>query len=315
MCGYCVERNQLILFWQYGRFEPQPEFSSHASHFISLECADTRTLYTLQQQGQTLEPELVLLRLACDANMQKNAAAEPLCKAMLALINQEQQTEAATGWPWLDNALTHLLQYGRLPYTSNDALPTEFRHELELALAWLAEHIYPSEAEEATDADDDDNWSEQQQKDARAHSYALTEQLYQQFHHLLLAVLLTQQMQPNHPALQQIALNHNACATHFIGLELALRRQLQYHCIQHFGKDWFWQHLDQLELQHIFYLAARCRFEPAEITALQIKLDDEFAGQHYFMPRQDCIDALTMLSLAVEFGFEQEQLKLNRNFI
>ncbi|HEY9040797.1 MAG TPA: hypothetical protein VIN66_01325, partial [Rheinheimera sp.] len=81
-----------------------------------------------------------------------------------------------------------------------------------------------------------------------------------------------------------------------------------------FGKDWFWQHLDQLELQHIFYLAARCRLEPAEITALQIKLDDEFVGQHYFMPRQDCIDALTMLSLAVEFGFEGDCANSSHKF-
>lgn len=305
MCGYCVERNQLMLFWQYGRFEPQPELGSNASHFISLESPDTRTLYTWQQQGQTLVPELVLLRLVCDARMEKDVTAAPLAKAMLTQISHQHQTAAASAWPWLDNALTHILQHGHLPYTNSHTLPVELSNEVEQALAWLAEHIYPAEAEDNEDTDDDAE-DEQQHKDALAHSYLLAEQLYQQFHPLLLATLLMQHIQPDHPALQQIALNHNASFTHFVGLELALRRQAQYHCVQHLGKDWFWQHLDQLELQHIFYLAARCRLDPSEITALQIKLDDEFVGQHYFMPRQDCIDALTMLSLAVEFKFEDD---------
>ena len=96
MCGYCVEHNQLMLFWQYGRFEPQPVFDANASHFISLECPDTRTLHTLQQQGQELEPELVLIRLACDARMECDATAVSLRKAMLAPVGQPQQTVAAS---------------------------------------------------------------------------------------------------------------------------------------------------------------------------------------------------------------------------
>lgn len=301
MCGYCVECNQLMLHWQYGRFEPQPELGSNASHFISLECPDTRTLYPWQQQGQALEPELVLIRLACDARMKCDATAVPLRKAMLAQISQ-QQTTAASAWPWLDNALTHILHNGRLPYTNSHTLPVELSIEVEQALAWLAEHIYPVQAEDTTDDGED----EQQHEDTLKYSHLLAEQLYQQFQPLLMATLLMQQIQPDHPAMQQIALNHNASFTHFVGLELALRRQAQYHCIQHFGKDWFWQHLHQLELQHIFYLAARCHLDPAEITALQIKLEDEFAGLDYFMTRKDCIDALTMLSLAVEFDFDDQ---------
>lgn len=303
MCGYCVERNQLMLHWQYGRFEPQPELGSNASHFISLESPDTRTLYTWQQQGQALKPELVLIRLACDARMAIDTTAVPLRKAMLAQISHQQPTAAASAWPWLDNTLPHILHYGRLPYTNSNTLPVELSNEVDLALAWLAEHIYPVQAEDT----DDDSEDEQQHKDALAHSHLLAELLYQQFQPLLLATLLMQKIQPDHPAIQQIALNHNASFTYFVGLELALRRQAQYHCVQYFGKEWFWQHLNQLELQHIFYLAARCRLELAEITALQIKLDDEFVGQHYFMPRQDCIDALTMLSLAVEFGFAVDE--------
>ncbi|NRQ41617.1 hypothetical protein HRH59_03415 [Rheinheimera sp. YQF-2] len=290
-------------FWQHGRFEPQPEFDFHPSHFISLECPDAGILKTLALQGEELEPELVLIRLACDVRMQKNAAAEQLRKAMLAPVSQDQQTVAASAWPWLDNALTHTLQNGRLPYTDSEAFPAEFRHQLEQALCWTAEHIYPPDAEYT---DDDDDWDEQQQQDARAHSLAVAKQLYRQFNQVLLATLLMQQLQPQHPALQQIALNHNASFTHFVGLELALRRQAQYHCMQHFGKDWFWQHLDQLELQHIFYLAARCRFEPGEILALQIKLENECAGLEYFISRKECIAALTELSLAVEFGFEDQ---------
>ncbi|MBU1308888.1 MAG: hypothetical protein KKE30_05075 [Gammaproteobacteria bacterium] len=303
MCGYCVERNQLVLHWQYGRFEPQPELGSNASHFISLECPDTRTLYTWQQQGQALEPELVLIRLACDARMKCDATAVPLRKAMLAQISHQHPTTAASVWPWLDNALTHILNYGRLPYTGIDVFPTELLNELEQALAWLTQHIYPVQA---TDTDDDGEY-EQQHEDSLKYSHLLAEQLYQQFQPLLMATLLMQQIQPDHAVIQQIALNHNASFTHFVGLELALRRQAQYHCIQHYGKDWFWQHLHQLELQHIFYLAARCHLDPGEITALQIKLEDEFVGQHYFMPRQDCIDALTMLSLAVEFEFDPDE--------
>lgn len=305
MCGYCVERNQLVLHWQYGRFEPQPEFGSNASHFISLECPDTRTLYTWQQQGQALEPELVLIRLACDARMKCDATAVPLRKAMLAQISHQYPTAAASAWPWLDNALTHILQHGRLPYTNSHTLPVELSNEVEQALAWLAEHIYRFQAEDTNDDGED----EQQHEDALKYSHLLAGQLYQQFQPLLIATLLMQQLQPDHPALQQIALNHNASFTHFVGLELALRRQAQYHCTQHFGKDWFWQHLHQLELQHILYLAARCRLDPGEITALQIKLEDEFAGLDYFMTRKDCIDELTMLSLAVEFRFEHVQLE------
>ena len=302
MCGYCVEHNQLMLFWQYGRFEPQPVFDANASHFISLECPDTRTLHTLQQQGQELEPELVLIRLACDARMASDATAVPLSKAMLAQISQ-QQTAAVSAWPWLDNALTHILQHGRLPYTNSHTLPIELSNEVEQALAWLAEHIYPAATEDTEDTDDD-SVDKQQHQDALAHSHLLANQLYQLFYPLFIAVLLMQKIQPDHPALQQVALNHNASFTHFVGLELALRRQALYHCVQHFGKDWFWQHLDQLELQHILYLAARCRLNPGEITALQIKLEDEIAGLDYFMTRKDCIDALTMLSLAVEFDFD-----------
>lgn len=136
-------------------------------------------------------------------------------------------------------------------------------------------------------------------------SRTLAKTLYSQFRQILLAVLLMQQLQPQHPALQQIALKPNVSFTLMPALELALRRQLQYHCVCHYGKDWLWQHLHRLELQHIFYLAARSRLEPGEITALQIKLEDEFTGLDYFMSRKDCIDALTMLSLAVEFGFEE----------
>ena len=300
MCGYCVERNQLMLFWQYGRFELQPELGSNASHFISLECPDTRTLYMWQLQGQVLEPELVLTRLACDARMECDATAVSLRKAMLAQTNHQHRTAAASAWPWLDNALAHILHYGRLPYTNSHTLPVELSIEVEQALAWLAEHIYPVQAEDTNDDGED----EQQHEDALKYSHLLAEQLYQQFQPLLLATLLMQQVKPDHPALQQIALNHNASFTHFVGLELALRRQAQFHCIQHFGKDWFWQHLHRLELQHILYLAARCQLTPAEITELQIKLEDEFVGLDYFMTRKDCIDALTRLSLAVEFGFD-----------
>jgi hypothetical protein len=303
MCGYCIERIHLMSFWQHGRFEPQPEFDLHPSHFISLECPDAGILKTLAQQGEELEPELVLIRLACDAKMQKNTAAELLSKTMLAQTTSEQQTIAPSAWIWLDNAITHILQYGSLPYTDSEAFPAEFRHQLEQALCWTAEYIYPPNAEYS---DDSDSWDGQQQKDASAHSHLLSKQLYRQFNQVLLATLLMQQLQPQHPALQQIALNHNASFTHFVGLELALRRQAQYHCMQHFGKDWFWQHLDQLELQHIFYLAARCRFEPGEILALQIKLENECAGLEYFISRKECIAALTELSLAVEFGFEDQ---------
>ncbi|WP_331925405.1 hypothetical protein, partial [Rheinheimera sp.] len=230
MCGYCVERNQVMLHWQYGRFEPQPELGSNASHFISLESPDTHTLYTWQQQGQALKPELVLIRLACDARMANDTTAVPLRKAMLAQIRHQHQTAAASAWPWLDNALTHILQHGRLPYTNSHTLPVELSNEVDQALAWLAEYIYPVQAEDTNDDGED----EQQHKDALAHSYLLAEQLYQQFHPLLLATLLMQKIQPDHPALQQIALNHNASFTHFVGLELALRRQAQYHCVQQF---------------------------------------------------------------------------------
>lgn len=58
-------------FWQHGRFEPQPEFDLQSSHFVSLECPDAAKLYALQQQDGELEPDLVLIRLACDARMQK----------------------------------------------------------------------------------------------------------------------------------------------------------------------------------------------------------------------------------------------------
>lgn len=194
-----------------------------------------------------------------------------------------------------------------MPYTGISDFPAELINELGQALNWLAEHIYPPEADNATDPDDDSSWIEQHQKDIRAFSLDLADKLYQQFHSLILAMLLMQQVQPKHPAFEQIALNHNVSFTNFIGLELALRRLAQYHCIQHFGKNWFWQHLHQLELQHILYLAARCRFEPDEITELQIKLEDEFADLDYFMTREDCIDALTRLSLAVEFRFDPDE--------
>lgn len=99
MCGYCVERNQLMLFWQYGRFEHQADLAPYSSHFISLECPNATMLNTLQQQGETLEPELVLIRLACDARSQTTtAAAVPLVKAMLGKVVPDSRIVSAIAW-------------------------------------------------------------------------------------------------------------------------------------------------------------------------------------------------------------------------
>ena len=305
MCGYCTERIDIFTLWQHGRFAPPAEAEPNSAYSLSLECPSFNQLLAMQQNQQPLAADIVLIRLACYALTQPlDSAAQQLCQAMRNQLTAEQNlAPKPSPWPWLDNALQHIYLHGCLPYADINALPAEFHQQVKQALLWTAEHIYPAAAD--SDSDDDAAWDEQQHQQMLTESRTLAKTLYSQFRQILLATLLMQQLQPQHPALQQIALKANVSFTLMPALELALRRQLQYHCVCHYGKDWLWQHLHQLELQHIFYLAARCRLEPGEITALQIKLEDEFTGLDYFMSRKDCIDALTMLSLAVEFGFEE----------
>lgn len=308
MCGYCTQLNSVSYLWQNGRLEPVEESDRYFEESYSLESADMHQLYTLHQQGHPLDAELVLIRLACEPSLGGSEHVKNyLIQAMLNQLNTEKYKDIASSpWLWLDNALSHIFQHGYLPYTDNKAFPAEFTQQLEQALNWAAETIYPRL--HVDDENDEDTPKSEQQKQAE-HQYnlELAKLFYQRFHHVLLAALLIQTLQPEHSQLAQIALNYNVSFTLMQGSELTLRRLLQYHCVRHHGKDWFWQHLDQLELQHILYLAARCQFTPAEITALQIKLEDEFAGLDYFMTRKDCIDALTRLSLAVEFGFAPDE--------
>lgn len=305
MCGHCTELNSVLPLWQNGRLEPAEDADDYFKESYSLESADLRHLNTLYQQGQPLDAELVLIRLACDASLGDSGYNQnTLCQAMQRQLKTERKNDAIPSpWFWLDNALAYVYQHGHLPYANSNFFPPEFTQQLEQALDWAANTIYPNTTDESEN--ENDTLGDEQQAEYHQSS-ALAKLLYQRFNQVLLATLLIQQSQPEHPMLAQIALNPNVSFTLMPGSELTLRRILQYHCVSYFGKDWFWQHVQQLELQHIFYLAARCQFEPDEITALQIKLEDEFAGLDYFMTRKDCIDALTMLSLAVEFWFEDD---------
>lgn len=304
MCGYCTELNSVRYLWQNGRLEPVEESDWYFKESYSLESADVHQLYTLHQQGHPLDAKLVLIRLACEPSSGGTEHVKNyLIQAMRNQLNTEKSKDTASSpWIWLDNALSHIFQHGHLPYTDNTAFPVEFTQQLEQALNWAADTVYPEL--HLDDENEEDTPKTEQQKQAK-HKYnlELAELLYQRFHHVLLAVLLIQTLEPEHPKLAQIALNYHVSFTLMRGSELTLRRLLQYHCVKHYGKDWFWRHLHRLELQHILYLAARCQLTPAEITELQIKLEDEFVGLDYFMTRKDCIDGLTRLSLAVEFDF------------